>query len=89
MVKAKKTQLAATEQAPAVVTEQAPPPVDLSAYPPLLKVSEVVEVTRLSKSTVYALIDGGQIVSLKMGESLRVSRASVEAYMRKCLRGAQ
>jgi excisionase family DNA binding protein len=58
----------------------------------LLTVRELAELLRLGRSSVYDLIDSGQLVSLRMGTgsgSLRVPRASFEAYMRKCLRGAQ
>jgi excisionase family DNA binding protein len=61
--------------------------VDLSAYPAVLKVGEVVEITRLSRSGVYSLLDSGQLVHVRLNGSIRVPRTAVESLLRKGLRG--
>ncbi len=78
----------ATKAHAAVMTEPVGHLVDLGDRPPLLTVKEVVEITRLSRSTVYAMLDAHEIVSVKMGESVRVPKAALESYLRRCVRGA-
>lgn len=55
--------------------------------PPLLRAGEVVSTLRLGRATTYALIADGTLVHVRLGDSIRVPRASVEAFLRKSVRG--
>jgi excisionase family DNA binding protein len=61
----------------------------LDAIPPrpLLTVAEVVAALRLGKSKVYGLLNDKAIVSVRMGESIRVPREAVVSYLRRCYQG--
>ena len=61
----------------------------LDAIPkqPLLTVAEVVKVLRMGKSKVYGLIDDKVIISVRMGQSVRVPREAVASYLRRCYQG--
>jgi excisionase family DNA binding protein len=48
----------------------------------LLTVTEVATMLRVSKMTVYRLVHAGTIAALRVGESLRLPRESVEAFLR-------
>lgn len=47
----------------------------------LLTVSEVASRLRISRVTVYRLIDGRKIPFYKVGGSLRFAESDVEAYL--------
>ena len=47
----------------------------------LIKVSQVAQTLGLSKSTVYRLIDRGQIEGVRMGRSVRVHPESVRLFV--------
>ena len=47
-----------------------------------LTVSEVAEVMRVSKMTVYRLIHSGEMPAVRFGRSYRVPESAVEQYLR-------
>lgn len=48
-----------------------------------LTVDEVATDLRLSKMTVYRLIDKGQLPAIRVGRSFRILREQYEAWLRK------
>lgn len=54
--------------------------------PVFLKVSQVAEVLKVSRTTVYKLMDGGQLPYHKVGNNRRVSEADFNAYLGRCSR---
>ncbi|MCG2623509.1 helix-turn-helix domain-containing protein [Arthrobacter sp. I2-34] len=50
-----------------------------------LTVSEVAEVMRVSKMTVYRLVHSGQLPAVRFGRSFRVPEAAVEQYLRSAV----
>jgi len=49
--------------------------------PSLLKVSEIAALTRLSKMTIYRLINSGDIPHMRIGRSFRVWDFDLGAYL--------
>lgn len=49
---------------------------------PLLKVSEVAHMMRVSTMTVYRLIYEGELGALRIGGSWRIRVSEVESYLR-------
>lgn len=49
----------------------------------LLTVAEVAKIMRLSKMTVYRMVNSGTLPALKVGRSIRVPQASVDNYLRE------
>lgn len=47
----------------------------------LMKPGEVAALLRLSKMTVYRMVQEGQLHGVRFGRSLRISRESVKALM--------
>ncbi|MGI8815186.1 MAG: helix-turn-helix domain-containing protein [Pseudonocardia sp.] len=47
----------------------------------LLTVSEVAAMLRLSKMTIYRLMDKGKLPALRVGRSFRIPRDSVRALL--------
>jgi excisionase family DNA binding protein len=47
----------------------------------LLTVNEVAATLRVSKMTVYRLIHAGQLGAIRVGQSLRLPRGSVETFL--------
>jgi excisionase family DNA binding protein len=47
-----------------------------------LTVSEVADVMRVSKMTVYRLIHSGEMPAVRFGRSYRVPESAVEQYLR-------
>jgi excisionase family DNA binding protein len=47
----------------------------------LLTVSEVAAMLRLSKMTIYRLMEKGQLTALRVGRSFRIPRDSVKALL--------
>lgn len=47
-----------------------------------LTVSEVAEVMRVSKMTVYRLIHSGEMPAVRFGRSYRVPESAVNGYLR-------
>jgi len=48
---------------------------------PLFTVAEVALMMRVSKMTVYRLVQSGAIDSIRVGHSYRVPEAAVEQYL--------
>jgi excisionase family DNA binding protein len=49
----------------------------------LLTVAEVAQIMRLSKMTVYRMVNSGALPALKVGRSVRIPEQVVDAYLRK------
>jgi len=47
----------------------------------LLTVNEVATTLRVSKMTVYRLIHAGQLRAIRVGQSLRLPRGSVDTFL--------
>jgi excisionase family DNA binding protein len=48
----------------------------------LLTVAEVAAIMRLSKMTVYRMVNSGQLPALKVGRSVRIPEHVVDEYLR-------
>jgi excisionase family DNA binding protein len=48
----------------------------------LLTVAEVAEILRLSKMTVYRMVNSGVLPALKVGRSVRIPKHVVDEYLR-------
>jgi excisionase family DNA binding protein len=48
-----------------------------------LKVSEVAQLLRVSKMTVYRLITSGELRSARVGRSYRLTEDDVNAYLQR------
>jgi excisionase family DNA binding protein len=48
-----------------------------------LTVSEVAQVMRVSKMTVYRLVHGGELPAVRVGRSFRVEEQAVHDYLDK------
>ena len=48
----------------------------------LLTVAEVAEILRLSKMTVYRMVNAGTLPALKVGRSVRIPEYVVDEYLR-------
>jgi len=48
-----------------------------------LTVSEVAELMRVSKMTVYRLVHSGDLNAVRVGRSFRVPEQAVHAYLRE------
>jgi excisionase family DNA binding protein len=46
-----------------------------------LKVPEVAEMLRIARNTVYQLVGEGEIPSVRIGRSVRVSRKELERWL--------
>jgi len=49
----------------------------------LLTVAEVAAIMRLSKMTVYRMVNSGQMPALKVGRSVRIPEQVVDEYLRR------
>lgn len=49
----------------------------------LLTVAEVAQIMRLSKMTVYRMVNSGALPALKVGRSVRIPEHVVDEYLRK------
>lgn len=47
----------------------------------LMTVEEIAEQLRVSKMTVYRMVNSGTLPSLKIGNSIRVEREALEKYL--------
>lgn len=54
-----------------------------SAAESFMTVAEVARRLRVSKMTVYRLLHGGEVESVKIGRSFRVTEDAVDEYLRK------
>lgn len=57
------------------------PTLRLSANDPLLTVVEAAQLLRVSKMTVYRLINHGEIPALRVGRSFRIPKSDLQAYV--------
>jgi excisionase family DNA binding protein len=48
---------------------------------PLLTVSEVAAIMRVSNMTVYRLIKSGQLAAIRVGKNYRIRRSDIERYL--------
>ena len=48
---------------------------------PLLTVTEVAEVLRVSNMTVYRLIKSGELAALRVGKNYRIRESELEAFL--------
>ncbi len=49
----------------------------------LLTVAEVAAIMRLSKMTVYRMVNAGTLPALKVGRSVRIPEHVVDEYLRR------
>lgn len=56
---------------------------DTTHQPMLMRVSEVAHELQLARSFVYELIQSGQLPAVRIGRSVRVPRAELEAWVRE------
>jgi excisionase family DNA binding protein len=49
--------------------------------PTLLKLPEVMERTGLSKASVYRVINSGQLKTVKIGRSVRISETELSRFI--------
>jgi prophage regulatory protein len=53
----------------------------------IIRLAEVLKLTGLSRSTIYALIDSGKLKRIKLGErSMGFLQADVEAWIHSCIK---
>jgi excisionase family DNA binding protein len=45
------------------------------------KIAELASFLRVSRMTVYRLINSGELVALRVGRSYRISQADFDAYL--------
>ncbi len=48
-----------------------------------LSYQETTEIYGISRGTVWKLISGGEIRAAKIGRSVRISRSSIEQYLKQ------
>lgn len=58
-------------------------PDGLPAQDPLKTVAEVAELTRLSKPTIYRLIDAGTLEAIRIGGTIRIPESALHARLRQ------
>ena len=54
---------------------------ETSTLPTLLKISEIMDRTGLSKASVYRVINAGQLKTVKIGRSVRVTESELSRYI--------
>jgi len=54
---------------------------ETSTLPTLLKIAEIMERTGLSKASVYRVINAGQLRTVKIGRSVRVTESELSRYI--------
>ena len=52
-----------------------------SRFGELLTVNEVMDITKLGRTTVYRLMDAGKIHSIRIGTSRRITGESIEKLL--------
>jgi excisionase family DNA binding protein len=63
-------------------------PGDLLGEVKFLTVTEVAELMRVSKMTVYRLVHNGEIAAVRVGRSFRVPESAVKSYLADALQAA-
>ena len=53
---------------------------DLS-FPTLLRLPQVMDRTGLSKASIYRVINAGQLKTVKIGRSVRISESELSRYI--------
>jgi excisionase family DNA binding protein len=54
---------------------------ETSTLPTLLRIFEVMERTGLSKASVYRVINAGQLKTVKIGRSVRVTESELTRFI--------
>lgn len=54
---------------------------ETSTLPTLLKIAEIMDRTGLSKASVYRVINAGQLKTVKIGRSVRVTESEMSRYI--------
>ena len=54
---------------------------ETSTLPALLRIFEVMELTGLSKASVYRVINAGQLKTVKIGRSVRVTESELTRFI--------
>lgn len=54
---------------------------ETSTLPTLLKIAEIMNRTGLSKASVYRVINAGQLKTVKIGRSVRVTESELSRYI--------
>lgn len=47
----------------------------------VLSITEAAQLLRVSKSTMYRLVAGGQVPALRVGHAIRISATELEDYL--------
>jgi len=55
---------------------------DQNALPSLLTLEEVAQVLRVSKTSVYRIVERRELLCCRVGRNLRFTREDVAAYLR-------
>lgn len=50
----------------------------------LLTVAEVAAALRVSRMTVYRLVEVGELQAFRIGHSIRIDRAALDGYLARC-----
>lgn len=54
---------------------------ETSTLPTLLKIGEIMDRTGLSKASVYRVINAGQLKTVKIGRSVRVTESELSRFI--------
>lgn len=54
---------------------------ETSTLPALLKIAEIMDRTGLSKASVYRVINAGQLKTVKIGRSVRVTESELSRFI--------
>lgn len=57
-------------------------PADAKMSPKFLTVAEVAELMRVSKMTVYRMVQNGNLPAIRVGRSYRVPKSAVDQYLK-------
>jgi len=49
--------------------------------PPLLTVRDVAEILSVSRATVYRLVDTGELMHVRVANSIRIPAGGLETYL--------
>ena len=59
-----------------------PPPSEDARPPQFMTVNEVAAALRVSRATIYRLVGSGALAATRIGKSVRVTRRTVDAFIR-------
>ena len=54
---------------------------ETATLPTLLKIAEIMDRTGLSKASVYRVINAGQLKTVKIGRSVRVTESELSRFI--------